>query len=174
VLGALDANRQVTIVPGQRNGFARGTGGGIEWGGQVVGFMGMIDHAIADKLSLRQLPAAAELEITPLLAGAQHVPQLRPLPRFPAVRRDLSVILPESTAYQRLETLIRDLHPTALEAVEYVTTYRGKPLEKGVKSVTVTLVFRSSDGTLTGEAVEASVRGVVDAIGSKLNGTLRE
>jgi len=47
-------------------------------------------------------------------------------------------------------------------------------LEKGVKSVTVTLVFRSSDGTLTGEAVEASVRGVVDAIGSKLNGTLRE
>ena len=163
LLNRLDARRPVRVVPEDRAGFARGGAGRVEWGGNAVGHLGRIDRAVADKLSLRELPAAAELEMAPLLAGAQLVPQLRPLPQFPAAPRDLSLVVPESLRYEAVESLVHDVKPAALEAVQYVTTYRGKPLEKGTKSVTITLLFRSNERTLTGEEVESEVHKVIDA-----------
>jgi len=173
LLHTLNADRLVQIAPDQRAGFATGACGRVEWAGQVVGYLGRIDRSIAEKLSLRELPAAAELELEALLQGTQHVPQLHALSRFPGVRRDLSLVVSESTRYEQLETLLRSLKPDHLEDVEYVTTYRGKPLESGQKSVTVTLVFRSSQGTLTSEQVEASVQRIVQAAQGQLHATLR-
>ena len=101
------------------------------------------------------------------------MPQLKPLPRFPAIRRDLSLILGEATRYEQVESLIRKVSPQNLEDVEYVTTYRGKPLEKGQKSVTTTLIFRSPTATLTSEQVEPAVQSVIDAAKKELGATLR-
>lgn len=167
LLHRLDATRTVKIVPASRLGFARGACGSVEWGSQAIGWLGKIDRAVAEKLSLREIPAAAELELEPLLAGMQHVPQLRPLPKFPSIRRDLSLVIPDATRYEKLESLITDQNPRHLEELQYVTTYRGKPLEKGQKSVTVTLVFRSPTETLTSEAVDAQVQRIVEAAGQQ-------
>jgi phenylalanyl-tRNA synthetase beta chain len=173
LLARLDANRPMRIAAEDRPGFAPGACGRISWGDQLLGFIGKIDRTVADQLSLRELPIAAELELSVLLAGAQHVPQLHPLPRFPAVRRDLSLVVPETTRYEQLLQVVHEAKPGQLDAVDYVTTYRGKPLDAGVKSVTITLVFRSPDSTLTGEAVESSVQKVVAAAKQKLGATLR-
>src|SRR5207245_5366748 len=121
----------------------------------------------------RDRPAAAELDLEPLLAGVRSVPQVNPLPKYPPVRRDLSFVLPESARYEAMESLVRRVNPQWMEDLEYVTTYRGKPLEKGTKSVTVTLVFRSAAGTLTSEAVEGSVQNVVRAAEQNLGAKLR-
>ena len=112
-------------------------------------------------------------ELLPLVEGAQRVPKQRPLPTFPPVRRDLSLVVPESMRYERIESLISGLQPPLMEELEYVTTYRGKPLEKGQKSVTVMLVFRSPTQTLTTEQVDATVQRVIDAAKSELGATLR-
>ena len=173
LLNRLDPGRDVRIVPDSRPGFARAGAGRIEWGGQIIGYLGKIDRTIAGKLGLREVPAAAELDLLPLIEGAQRVPQQRPLPQFPAVRRDLSLVVPESMRYEKIESLIHEMKIEHLEDLEYVTTYRGKPLEKGQKSVTVTLVFRSPSGTLTGEQVDASVQRIIDAAQSQLGATLR-
>src|SRR5207249_3235577 len=133
LLNELDADRPIRITPTSHPGFAGGACGQIEWGSETIGHIGKIDRAVADQLSLRELPMAAELDLVPLLAGAQHVPQLHPLPKYPAVRRDLSLILPESTRYEQLESTVRGANPADLEAIEYVTTYRGKPLDAGQK-----------------------------------------
>jgi phenylalanyl-tRNA synthetase beta chain len=108
-----------------------------------------------------------------LLAGAKHVKQLHPLPKFPSVRRDLTLDVDDATPYERIESAVREARPQLLESLEYVTTYRGKQLEKGKKSVTVALVFRSPNETLTGEAVEASVQRVIAAAKQSLAATLR-
>ncbi len=108
-----------------------------------------------------------------LLAGAVEIPKLRPLPKFPAVRRDLSLVLAEKVRYEALEAVIQQAAPQWMEGLEYVTTYRGKPLEKGSKSVTVTLIFRSGTETLTSEQVEASVNKVVESATAELGATLR-
>ena len=173
LLTRLDVNRVIRITPMDRKGYALGACGKIEWGGELLGYLGKLDRAVATQLSLRDLPIVAELELEVLLAGAQHVPQLHALPRFPAVRRDLSLVVAENTRYEQLESVVAEVKPEGLEAVDYVTTYRGKPLEAGVKSVTVTLVFRSPTATLTSEAVESSVQKVVDAAKVKLGAVLR-
>jgi phenylalanyl-tRNA synthetase beta chain len=173
LLAQLDAAKPIAVHPDARAGFAGGACGRVEWGGQSVGYVGRISRAVAEKLSLREAPAAAELDLPALVSGAQHVPQLTPLPRYPAVRRDLSLVLPEGTRYEKLDALIRGLKLTDLEDLEYVTTYRGKPLEKGFKSVTVTLIFRSPDGTLTSEQAEGPVARVVEAARQQLAATLR-
>jgi phenylalanyl-tRNA synthetase beta chain len=173
VLGKLDATRHVTVVPEDRPGFARGAAGRIEWGGEVVGHLGKVAKSVVDKLSLREHPAAAELELSALLRGAQLVPQLKPLPRFPAVDRDLSLDLAEQVRFEQLESLVRRVNPQWLEELRYVTTYRGKPLEKGHKSITIKLVFRSPTETLTSEQVEASVGRVTEAAKKELGATLR-
>src|SRR5262249_45006690 len=157
------AQRQIAIISDRRPGFAAGACGRIEWGAQTIGFIGKIDRAIASRLSLREIPAAAEIELAPLLQNAQHVPQLKPLPRFPAVRRDVSLGVAENMRYQQIEQLIRRLQPPNLEELEYVTTYRGKPLENGTKSISITLIFRSPTATLSGDQVESAVQRVVDA-----------
>jgi phenylalanyl-tRNA synthetase beta chain len=173
LLNRLDPYRQVRVVPDPRPGFGRAASGRIEWGGQTVGYLGKIDRAVTDKLGLREIPAAAELELLPLVEGARRVPQQKALATFPAIRRDLSLVVPESMRYEQIESLIRELKPELMEDLEYVTTYRGKPLEKGHKSVTVTLIFRSPTGTLTGEQVESTMQRVVEAARSKLGATLR-
>jgi phenylalanyl-tRNA synthetase beta chain len=69
LLERLDPDRPVRVVPDARPGYGRGAAGRIEWGGEVIGTLGKIDRAVAGKLSLRDLPAAAELDLPPLLAG---------------------------------------------------------------------------------------------------------
>jgi phenylalanyl-tRNA synthetase beta chain len=89
------------------------------------------------------------------------------------VRRDVSLIVAESVKFAQLERLVRSLNLENLEGLEYVTTYRGKPLEKGTKSVTITLVFRSPMSTLTSEQVEGSVQRVVETAKQQVGATLR-
>ena len=171
LLSRLEPSWNFTVVPSPQPGLS--SSGNIEWNGKAIGSIGLVNKAIASKLSLRETPAAAELEIAPLLAGARHVPQLRPLPRFPAVRRDLSLVIPEKTRYAQVEQSIQKLDLSHLEEIEFVTTYRGKPLEKGSKSVTITLVFRRPDGTLTGEEIETAMQRVIAATGESLGSTVR-
>jgi len=173
LLARLNPTAELRFIPAQQTGFAAGACAKIEWNSEPIGYIGKVDRAIAEGLGLRDLPIAAELNLQPLLDGAQRVRQLTPIPRFPAVRRDLSFVLPEETRFEKLEAVIREVKPAGLEAVEFVTTYRGKPLAAGTKSVTITLVFRSPNATLTGEAAEAAVHGVVTAAQEKLGAVLR-
>lgn len=174
VLTKLDAHRAIRVVPDARSGFNAGACGRIEWGNETIGWFGQVSDAVVQKLGLREAPVAAEIEIAPLIAGAQHVPQLQALPKYPAIRRDLSLVVPDATRYEQIESLVVGQKPKSLERVEYVTTYKGKPLEKSAKSVTITLVFRSPTGTLTSEEVESAVGGVIDAAKRDLGATLRE
>jgi phenylalanyl-tRNA synthetase beta chain len=160
-------------VPDQRAGFSAAACGRVEWGGQAIGFIGRIDRAVAEKLGLKEAPAAAELELEPLIEGAQWLPQVKDLAKFPAVKRDLSLVVAERVRYEEIASVVRELKLANLEGVEYVTTYRGKQLGEGNKSVTVELVFRSESGTLTSEEVEGSVQRVVGAAKERVGAQLR-
>lgn len=173
ILHKLDATRSVTVLPDAAAGFASVAAGRIEWGAIPIGSIGKIDRSIVNKLSLREAPAAAELDLTALLAGAIRVPQLRDPPRFPSVRRDLSLDLPEATRYEQIASVIDSVKPQWLEAVDYVTTYRGKQIGASQKSVTIALVFRSPTETLTSEQVETSVQRVVEAAKTSLSAKVR-
>ena len=172
LLTGLDSSRDIRVKPTSQAGYDPGACGVIEWGGKPVGYLGRIAPGVAATIDLRAAPVAAELDLPALIDGAQLVPQLRALPRYPAVQRDLSFVISESLRFEEINRVISQLNLPDLEGVEFVGSYRGKPLEKGQKSVTVSLVFRSSNQTLTSESVDASVKRVVDAA-VKVGATLR-
>jgi phenylalanyl-tRNA synthetase beta chain len=154
-------------------GSAAGRPGRIEWGGVAVGHLGRVSKDVPTSSRSATAPCAAELDVASLLAGAQLVPQLKPLPQFPAAERDLSLVVPDAVRYEAVEALVAKVGPANLESLSFVTTYRGKPLEKGQKSVTLRFVFRSPAGTLTSDQVEQAVGQVVDRAKAELGATLR-
>ncbi|MFN4242138.1 MAG: phenylalanine--tRNA ligase subunit beta [Tepidisphaerales bacterium] len=171
MLARLDAHRPVRVEPQPAPGYA--VAGRVYWGETAVGTLGLVSKAVCDKLDLRHTPAAAELEMAPLLELARAVPQLVPLPKYPAVERDVSLVLADPVAYAQVMAVLEASRLPELERVDHVTTYRGKPLEKGSKSVTVRLVFRSREKSLRSEDVDAAVATFIERAKRDLGATLR-
>ena len=101
------------------------------------------------------------------------MPKARPLPPFPAVARDLSLVVARSLPWAELASaVVRAAGPT-LEAVEFLDTFQGGNIPEGLHSVHFGLTFRNASRTLTGEEVDRSVRAVVDAAAARFEATLR-
>lgn len=171
LLARLDSRRAVSIVPARAVGYDLAAV--IHWGGLPVGTLGLVARSVTEKLGLRHAPVAAELDLAPLIAHARPVPSLTPLPRFPAVERDVSLLVGDAVSYDGIVSVLSGLQLPLLERVDHVGTYRGKPLEKGTKSVTMRLAFRAADRSLTSQEADTAVTRFVDAAKSALGAALR-
>jgi phenylalanyl-tRNA synthetase beta chain len=117
--------------------------------------------------------AAAELELRALLASYPPEHAARELPAFPAADRDISAIVAEHVAYGDIEREIRALGLAHLESISFVTTFRGKQIGEGRKSVSLRLIFRKVDGTMTSEAADASVARAISALRERIGAEIR-
>lgn len=173
VLEAINAKKQVRVVAEEQRGLAKGACGRIEWDGMAIGTIGKMETAIVGKLGLTFVPVVAEIELAPLIEAFDRLPQVSELAKFPAMKRDLSLVVGEQVAYEQIERAVSELKLPQLESLEYVTTYRGKQIGEGKKSITIALVFRSESKTLTSEEVEGSVQKAVGAVKEKVGAELR-
>ena len=107
-----------------------------------------------------------------LLKKAGATPAAKPIPRFPAIVRDLSLIVDEPVAWSQITSVVQDKAPAELEQIEFTGLYRGKPIPNGKKSITVSLRFRDEQGTLRHETVDgfegAILTGLTDTLGAEL------
>ena len=97
-----------------------------------------------------------------------------PPPAFPAIERDLSLVVSDDVQWHAVSTLIEGLQLAAFDSVEYVGVFKGKQLSAGQKSLTLRLRFRAEDRTLTHEEVDAPVDQVVEACARNLGAELRK
>ena len=95
------------------------------------------------------------------------------LPRFPAINRDLSLIVEEKVSWAQISESVKKKAPGELEDICFSGIYRGKPIEDGKKSVTVSLRFRDEDGTLRHEIVDGFEAEILGELKSTLNAELR-
>ena len=149
--------------------------GATIWIGEhEIGVAGVLKPEIAMQADLeKQTIAAAELDFQTLADLAGNVPVFRPLPRFPAITRDLSLVLDEPITWARVEETIRSRAPQILEQIGFTALYRGKPIPAGKKSLTVSLRFRDEEGTLRHEQVDAFEVGIMEGLKEKLGAELR-
>jgi phenylalanyl-tRNA synthetase beta chain len=153
--------------------FAGGRAAELRLGEALLGYLGEVDPARLQEFELRESCAAAELELDVLLREAELTPQYRPLPPFPGVVRDLSLVVARVLPWGELrEAVVAAAGPT-MEAVHYLDTFQGGNIPDDQQSVHFSMVFRHPERTLTGEEVEGAVRAVVAACEARFQARLR-
>ena len=113
------------------------------------------------------------MNIGELLSSFPPDVQSHPLPKQPAIERDISLIVDEEVLWLNLAETLQALSLENLEDIEFVTTFRGKNIEAGKKSVTIRLRFRDAKRTLTHEEVNTPVSTACDALISTFNAEIR-
>ena len=159
---------EVSVIPAEND-----IASGILLDGDRCGAIEIIPPNIRKYYGLGKSVAAAVLRFEALQKRANLTRTTRPLPKFPPIHRDLSLILDEDVTWGQLADAIQTVDQPLRIHRQYVTTYRGKPIPKGRKSVTVALEYRSAEGTLTNEEVDRQVRELFSSLQGKFGAELR-
>jgi phenylalanyl-tRNA synthetase beta chain len=141
--------------------------------GRQLGYLGELHPTVIEMVDLEGRAAALEIDLEPVLA-ADPTRRARPLPRFPAVNRDLAVVVAERVEAASLQATIESAAGELLESARAFDEYRGGQLPRGCKSVAFALTFRSQERTLTDPEVDAVVQRIKTALAERHGATFRE
>jgi phenylalanyl-tRNA synthetase beta chain len=173
LLGRLHAERDLEVQPTSHPLYAPGRVAELTLAGVPLGLVGEIAPERLESLGVRAGSAAAELTFEVLQEKAQLIPHYRPLPAFPTVSRDLSLVVTRTLPWGDLARVVREAAGPVLEALEYLDVFAGGDLPVDKHSLHFGLRFRHSERTLTGEDVEQAVQTIVDACAQRFGATLR-
>jgi len=141
---------------------------------KVAGVAGIVGGAVKQKYDFTDLsPCAAELDFDMFLALQRGAIKVEPIPRFPAIQRDLSIIMDEKIRWSDIIDAVKKKASVELENIQFVGIYRGEGIPSGKKSVTLSLRFRDEDGTLTHETVDRFQADIVDNLNKRVGARLR-
>lgn len=140
--------------------------------GNRIGVAGPLAPATLLAYGLELPVAMAEIALSELPAPTT-VPRYRPFSRFPAVKRDLSLIVPDGVSYADVEATVRELGGELLESVELFDIYRGKGVEAAATALGIRLKFRSANSNLKGTAVDKSLALITGALAERHGARLR-
>lgn len=172
-LGGAPASIELRPAPPALTAFDPSAHAEVLLNGRPIGRLGLVSAQTQRLFDLDFPQAAAEVELEPLLVLYPPRSGAAELPHFPAVERDLSLVVPDATPWSQVRELILASRPPLLDHLEFIGTYRGPQTGPGKKSLTLRLRFRDPKRTLRHEEVDPQVRSVVDVASQKLGATLR-
>lgn len=143
-------------------------------GDKEIGIAGVLAKSVLKSFDLEDSSlCAGEIDFLSLLDLSGKTSKFKPIPRFPSITRDLSLILDEPIPWTQIEQSVRSKAPAELEEVLFVGIYRGKPIPSGKKSLTLSLRFRDEQGTLQHETVDGFEKNIVAQLSADLKAELR-
>jgi phenylalanyl-tRNA synthetase beta chain len=122
--------------------------------GRKIGTIGRLSEEIASSYKFRQPVYVLELDLTALLTSQEKVVQYASLPRYPAVVRDLSLLVSRNVTVGEIMRVVSDRGVAECRGVKLVGTYEGTNVPSGKRSVTLRIEYRSDERTLRDEEVE--------------------
>lgn len=132
--------------------------------GTEIGIIGRLAESIAATYKFRQPVYVAELDLTALLGSRPRAIQYKPLPRFPSVVRDVTLLIARDVSLSELLRVVDSASVADYSSVQLVGTYEGENIPEGKRSVTLRIEYRSDDRTLRDEEVEERHRGLIDLL----------
>ncbi len=142
-------------------------------GDRYIGILGQIHPLAAQNYGVDGELYCAELSLDALMEAQGADPEYVPLPKFPAMTRDLAVVCDESVTVGALEAAIRKGGSHLLKEVALFDIYRGKGVDEGKKSVAFNLVLRADDRSLTADEADADVKSILDTLKQHCDAVLR-
>lgn len=158
------ATRHPALHPGQS---AR-----IEKNNQAVGWVGALHPAVERELGLGGRGFVFELDISSISEGT--VPQFTPISRYPAIRRDLAVVVADTVSALEVDRVVRAVVGDLLTNLQLFDVYSGKGVDSGRKSLALGLTLQDQSRTLTDTEIEQVVENVLIALNKEFGATLRD
>ncbi len=141
--------------------------------GKSCGFLGTVHPEVAARYEVPESTVLSSIRMDALIAASSPRRTARPMPRFPAVSRDIALLVGIDVPVGRLEAVIRSSAGPLLESVSLFDVYQGPQVKSGLKSVAFGLVYRASDRTLKEEEVFATMSAVLSALAKEEGAELR-
>lgn len=162
------------FFPCNHPAFAPGFGVEICLGRRRVGLMGAVNGTIRHKYRLNTPLVVAELDLDQLTKGLESLPRLKPVPQFPASRKDIAFIAPETLTHETVIKTIRKAAPAELTDITLFDIFTSKTIGSGKRSMGYSLEFRSAERTLKDTEVAAAFTKIVEALQRELGVEIRE
>lgn len=141
--------------------------------GVDLGYLGQLHPLVAGNYDLEGEVYCCELDFTRMMGLRKPAPTYVPLPKYPAVTRDLAVVCDESRTVAQVESCMIRAAGKHLRHIRLFDIYRGKGVAEGKKSMAFSLELRADDRTLTDGEVEADVARILAALQAELDTVLR-
>jgi phenylalanyl-tRNA synthetase beta chain len=172
---AADAMRVGELVyePANVRHLREGQSARVKLGVREVGNAGRLSEELAARYKFRQPVYVAEVSLTALLATAESPARYTPLPRFPGVARDVSLVAERGVAFGEMRRAILALGIEECRGVALVDVYEGANMPEGKRSLTLRVEYRADDRTLRDEEVDAMHARVVTALEGEFGAQLR-
>jgi phenylalanyl-tRNA synthetase beta chain len=161
-------DKHLALHPGQAARIVRNEGDSQE----LVGWIGALHPAIAQKLDLTQPLYLFELRLESI--GYREIPKFEEVSKFPAIRRDLAIVVDENLASQAVSDCIKRVAPDILKNLQLFDVYTGQGINPGRKSLAYGLTLQKQDQTLTDDEVNAVLSNIMSILNRELDATLRE
>ena len=148
-----------------------GRGARISRDGETAGYLGALHPQLAKALDLGPDVHVLELALEPLLA--RRLPKAQPVARFPSVRRDIAVEVPEDVTWSRIGEVVRGTLGGVLKELRLFDRYSGKGVEAGRKSLAMGLILQDASRTLVDDDADRCVRQAIAALEQTCQAKLR-
>ena len=142
-------------------------------GGEYLGRFGQVHPLVSKNYGVSEELYAAELDFPAMFAHRTTELYYAPLPRFPAVMRDISLVCDDALTAGELEKCIRRAGGEYLESVEVFDVYKGANIPEGKKSVSFALALRAGDQTLTDDHADEAVAAILDTLAREYGAVIR-
>ena len=142
--------------------------------GEVIGSFGEVHPTVQENFELDQTTYVLEMNVEPLVAYATAVPKYHHLPKYPAMSRDIAVVVPVEVTNDEIVAVIRANAGELLQDVRVFDIYTGKQVAAGCKSIAFNLTYQASDRTLTDAEVDASMKKVIAEVAEQYKAKLRD
>jgi phenylalanyl-tRNA synthetase beta chain len=139
--------------------------------GREIGWIGHLHPRLVRELDLEGEVLAFELDVEPLVA--RSLPRASEISRFPSVRRDLALVVPEATPWSALKSCLERSLAGRLQEVLLFDEYRGPGLETGTKSLAMGLILQEVSRTLTDSEADCVVAEALEALGRECGARIR-
>jgi len=153
--------------------FHKGRCANIIWNGHVLGVLGEIHPNVLENFDLNERAYIADLHYNILLQIAREDKKYSAIPRYPAIERDIAILVKDEITSMQIETIVKNTCGDLLETVKMFDMYKGKQITDGYKSVAYELVFRANDRTLVDDEVNKIFNKVLKVLETEIGAQLR-
>ncbi len=144
----------------------------IELDGRAIGWIGLLHPELERRLDLAGNSYLFEIDLDRL--GLGRLPAFEPLSKFPAIRRDIALVVDRGVSYAQVRQRVLAAAPEILKDIRLFDVYTGENIEPGVKSLALGLILQASSHTLTDQEVDAAMQQVITTLERELGAQLRD